>query len=158
LDTNHLAAEAKSEVYVKMGSVKDIHKENKVVANNVGLYQYKQESSKPHYNIENNQRVLRLSAQSLDMDLNNSLIAILIFIVILIIVSTIAVIYNAFHISVLERISQFGILRCIGASPDQIRNMVLKEAWILSLMGIPIGLFSGVFAMQVVMYFINKLN
>lgn len=158
LDSNNLSGDAEYNVYVKMDSVKDIHKKTKEIANNLELYQYKEDSSEPHYNIEYNERLLRLSAQSLDMDLNNSLIAILIFIVILIIVSTIAVIYNAFHISVLERISQFGILRCVGASPAQIRNMVLKEAWILSLMGIPIGLFSGVFAMQVVMYFINKLN
>ena len=92
------------------------------------------------------------------MDLNNSLIAILIFIIVLIIVATIAVIYNAFHISVLERISQFGTLRCVGASPSQIQNIVLKEAWILSLIGIPIGLVSGVLAMEIVMYFVGKLN
>ena len=141
-----------------MDSVKDIHKKTKEIAQSLDPYQSMEDSSEPYYNIEYNERLLRLSAQSLDMDLNNSLIAILIFIVILIIVSTIAVIYNAFHISVLERISQFGILRCVGASPTQIRNIVLKEAWILSLIGIPIGLFSGVFAMQVVMYFINKLN
>jgi putative ABC transport system permease protein len=141
-----------------MDSVKDIHKKTKEIAQSLDLYQSLEDSSEPYYNIEYNERLLRLSAQSLDMDLNNSLISILIFIVILIIVSTIAVIYNAFHISVLERISQFGILRCVGASSTQIRNIVLKEAWILSLIGIPIGLFSGVFAMQVVMYFINKLN
>jgi putative ABC transport system permease protein len=158
LDSDSLSPDKDYNVYVKMDSVKDIHKKTKEIAQSLDLYQSLEDSSEPYYNIEYNERLLRLSAQSLDMDLNNSLISILIFIVILIIVSTIAVIYNAFHISVLERISQFGILRCVGASSTQIRNIVLKEAWILSLIGIPIGLFSGVFAMQVVMYFINKLN
>ncbi|MFY9278603.1 MAG: ABC transporter permease [Caldicoprobacterales bacterium] len=158
LDNDNLTLDEEYNVYVKMDSVKDIHENTKKIAQSLDLYQYMEDSSEPYYNIEYNERLLRLSAQSLDMDLNNSLIGILIFIVILIIVSTIAVIYNAFHISVLERISQFGILRCVGASPAQIRNIVLKEAWKLSLIGIPIGLFSGVFAMQVVMFFVNKLN
>ena len=158
LDSNSLSRDMEYGVYVKMDSVKDIHNRTREIAENLDLYRYEGDNNQVDYNIKYNERLLRLSAQSLDMDLNNSLIAILIFIIILIIVSTVAVIYNAFHISVLERISQFGILRCVGASPTQIRNIVLKEAWILSLIGIPTGLVSGVLAMQVVMYFVDKLN
>ena len=100
LDSDSLSPDKDYNVYVKMDSVKDIHKKTKEIAQSLDLYQSLEDSSEPYYNIEYNERLLRLSAQSLDMDLNNSLISILIFIVILIIVSTIAVIYNAFHISV----------------------------------------------------------
>ncbi len=84
--------------------------------------------------------------------------AILIFVVALIIIATIAVIYNAFNISVLERINQFGLLRSIGATPEQIKEIVLKEALILGIIGIPIGLFCGIFAMKVVLYIIGLLK
>ena len=82
----------------------------------------------------------------------------MIFIIVLIVISTIAVIYNAFNISVLERINQFGLLRSVGATPEQIRGIVLREAGILSIIGIPIGLFSGVLAMKIVLYIIKLLK
>ncbi|HLS54338.1 MAG TPA: FtsX-like permease family protein, partial [Tissierellaceae bacterium] len=74
------------------------------------------------------------------------------------VVSTVAVIYNSFNISVIERISQFGLLRSVGATPKQIRRIVLKEAAILSVISIPIGLVSGVFAMKIVFYIIGLIQ
>lgn len=72
-----------------------------------------------------------------------SVVAIVIAIVL---ISTIAVIYNSFQISVVERIKQFGLLRAVGTTPKQIRKIVLKEATILACIGIPFGLFFGVVA------------
>ncbi|WP_039789503.1 ABC transporter permease, partial [Paenibacillus riograndensis] len=63
-----------------------------------------------------------------------------------------------FHISVLERISQFGMLRCIGATPAQIRKIVLQEAALLSLIGIPIGILTGTLFMKVLFYNISLLT
>lgn len=108
--------------------------------------------------IMTNFRVLRLYAQSGNLDFDSSLMGIVIFIVALIMVSTIAVIYNAFNISVLERISQFGLLRSVGATPKQIRAIVFKEAAILSAISIPIGLVSGLLAMKIVFYIIGLLT
>ncbi len=75
--------------------------------------------------------------------LNEGTKGIFVFIVTLIIVCTVAVIYNAFNISVAERINQFGILRSIGATPAKIRKLVFKEAFIMSIIAIPIGIISG---------------
>jgi putative ABC transport system permease protein len=61
----------------------------------------------------------------------------------IILVATVAVIYNAFHISVLERIRQFGILRSVGMTPRQIRRLVFREAAILAGIGIPTGILAG---------------
>lgn len=72
-----------------------------------------------------------------------AVVGIVIFIVV---VSTIAVIYNSFQISVVERIKQFGLLRAVGTTPRQIRNIVLREASILAVIGVPIGLLFGVLA------------
>lgn len=64
----------------------------------------------------------------------------------IVVIATIAVIYNAFQISVVERIKQFGLLRAIGITPKQIRKIVLKEATLLAAIGVPIGLLFGVIA------------
>jgi putative ABC transport system permease protein len=158
LDNRELAKDKKYNVFVKLNSVRDVYNRTKQIAADAGLTAIKGESGAVSFNIQYHDRLLRLSAQSMNRGMNKGLILTVAFIVILIIICTAAVIYNAFHISVLERISQFGILRCVGASPGQIRRTVLKEAGILSIIGIPLGLFCGVFAMKIVMHFITILK
>jgi len=68
-------------------------------------------------------------------------------IIAIVVISTIAVIYNAFQISVVERVKQFGLLRAVGTTPKQIRKIILREATLLALIGIPPGLFFGVLAL-----------
>ena len=64
----------------------------------------------------------------------------------IVVISTVAVIYNSFQISVVERIKQFGLLRAVGTTPTQIRKIVLREATILALIAIPLGLICGIIA------------
>jgi putative ABC transport system permease protein len=99
-----------------------------------------------------NNRVLSLMGQSPDSGLNRALMVIFGTLVGLVVLSTIAVIYNAFHISVLERIRQFGLLRTIGATPRQIRDLVLREASVLAVLGIPLGLAIGWGALWLVLW------
>ena len=66
----------------------------------------------------------------------------------IVMISTIAVIYNSFQISVVERIKQFGLLRAVGATPKQIRKIVVREASLLAAIAIPLGLLCGVIAIN----------
>jgi len=143
------AEEGRYNAYIKIPNIKDAYKKITSIARDIG---------KMEKDFEYNYRVLRLYAESMSQTFDKSMVVLLVFVVGLIIVSTIAVIYNAFNISVLERIAQFGLLRSVGATPNQIRGIVVKEALILSIVGIPIGLFSGVFAMRVVLYIISLLK
>ncbi|MFC5470467.1 ABC transporter permease [Cohnella suwonensis] len=74
----------------------------------------------------------------------------------LVVLSTVAVIYNAFHIAVLERIRQFGLLRTLGASPRQVRNLVFREATVLSLIGVPLGLLIGWFGLWFTLWLMTQ--
>ena len=136
-------------VYIQLHNIKNANDKINAIANDVGL---------DSGNIKYNNQVLRLSAESLNDTFNSTIIALLLFFIVLIVVSTVAVIYNSFNISVLERVSQFGLLRSVGATPSQIIGIVLKEAFILSVIAIPIGLFSGVLAMKIVFYIISLLK
>jgi len=62
----------------------------------------------------------------------------------IVVICSIAVIYNSFQISIVERIRQFGLLRAVGATRKQIRTIVLGEATILAVIGVPLGLLFGV--------------
>ncbi len=64
----------------------------------------------------------------------------------IVLIATIAVIYNSFQISVVERIKQFGLLRAVGTTPRQIRKIVLREATILAIISIPLGLLCSIIA------------
>ncbi|HEX3025672.1 MAG TPA: FtsX-like permease family protein [Clostridia bacterium] len=65
-------------------------------------------------------------------------------IVLIIMIGSIGVIYNAFSISVGERKKQFGMLASVGATSRQIRRMVFFEALIIGAVGIPFGILGGI--------------
>jgi len=62
----------------------------------------------------------------------------------LVAVASMVSIYNTVQISVLERIREFGFLRATGATPAQIRKVVFRESILVSIVGIPLGLATGV--------------
>ncbi len=53
------------------------------------------------------------------------------------------IIHNIFQISILGDIRFYGLLKTIGTTGKQIRKLVRRQAWILSAVGIPVGLFLG---------------
>jgi putative ABC transport system permease protein len=55
------------------------------------------------------------------------------------------VIFSALNMGVIERMTQLGILRCIGATRRQIATMVFIEALPIALVGIALGVGLGIF-------------
>lgn len=53
------------------------------------------------------------------------------------------IIYNIFQISVTNDIRFYGLLKTLGTTAKQIRRIILRQALILSAIGIPLGLFFG---------------
>ncbi len=62
---------------------------------------------------------------------------------IIIIIMASVLIYNLFNISIIERIKDFGVLRAIGAEPNQIITLILGEGIVLGIIFIPIGIATG---------------
>lgn len=93
--------------------------------------------------IDSNNDLLALRGQSEYKGINDVIKGISIFVIIIIMITTIFLIYNTINISITERMAEFGILRSIGATPKQIRNLVIKESLILCLISIPFGVLSG---------------
>ena len=74
----------------------------------------------------------------------------------LIMFGSIALIYNAFSISVAERTKQFGLLSSVGATKKQLRRMVITEALMVSVVGIPLGILAGVGGIGVTLIFVGN--
>ena len=100
--------------------------------------------------IDTNSYLLDYMGEGQDNDLTKKLYLIAAIVIAVAVLATLAVIYNSFQISVVERIKQFGLLKAVGATPKQIRSIVLREASIVSITGIPAGLLSGIFAQWVI--------
>ncbi|MGN0566077.1 MAG: ABC transporter permease [Candidatus Limousia pullorum] len=75
---------------------------------------------------------------------SSSLYGMIAILIVIIMMGSIALIYNAFSISASERTVQFGLLSSIGATKKQIRKSVRFEALVLGLIGIPIGILAGI--------------
>lgn len=55
------------------------------------------------------------------------------------------IIYNIFQISVLRDIRFYGLLKTVGATGRQLHTIIRRQALMLSLIGIPLGLLAGFF-------------
>ena len=75
----------------------------------------------------------------------------------IIILTSVFVIRNSFNISITEKTKQYGMLASVGATSKQIKKNVLYEGFILGLIGIPIGILSGIFADFILCHIVNIL-
>lgn len=107
--------------------------------------------------ISYNSELLRWMGITNNRYLNDMFNAVGLIIILLVMVGSISVIYNAFAISVSERKKQFGMLASIGATARQIRRIVFLEAAFLGLIGIPIGILSGIGGIWVTLEIVNEL-
>lgn len=119
-------------------------------------YNYNQQTNMYYKNIDFNEHLLRLLGASANETTNTTITSIVILVASLVIISTIATIYNSFSISISERKKQFGILNSIGATKSQVMKLVFLEALLISIIGIPIGLLSGTVAIDIVFKIIES--
>jgi putative ABC transport system permease protein len=70
----------------------------------------------------------------------------------IVVLMTFAFIYNTFQMSVVERTRHIGLLRSLGATKQQVRQMIFYEIQWVSMVGIPIGLLLGVYGLRLVAF------
>ncbi|MCM3602965.1 FtsX-like permease family protein [Robertmurraya korlensis] len=106
--------------------------------------------------VDFNSALLRYHGVTDNDGLNRTLYSLLAIIMSVIMIGSVALIYNAFAISVSERARHLGMLSSVGATKRQKRNSVFFEGIIIGLISIPIGLLSGIVGMGVTFWFINQ--
>jgi putative ABC transport system permease protein len=73
-----------------------------------------------------------------------SFLLIMAVLIVLIVCGSALLIYNAFAISIGERKKQFGMFASVGATAAQIRRIVLTEAGVIAVIGIPLGILGAI--------------
>lgn len=109
------------------------------------------------YNLMVNKELLAYEGASLDDETLKTIYGLGAFIIGIVLVSSVFVIRNGFEISITERLKQYGMLSSIGTTKKQIKKSVYFEGFILGLIGIPIGILSGVFAIYILVNVVNYI-
>ena len=91
-----------------------------------------------------NKEVLHYKGLALKETNSRILFGIAAVVIIIILISSVFIIRNSFAISITEKTKLYGMLSSTGATPRQIKRNVLFEAFILGLIGIPLGIGLGV--------------
>lgn len=116
------------DAYVSFDEKSDINKNIDSIAKSINIKKD---------NVRKNLMLLDAIGQSGKLDYTVIAVAI-----IATIVSSI-VIYGVFSISILQRTSEYGVLRAIGADSFRVLKLILSELSLLSLISLPIGLSTG---------------
>lgn len=104
------------------------------------------------YSVTYNSELLRTQGISANRAFMRLLYGMSVILILLIMTGGVSLVYNSFAISVSDRTKQFGLLASVGATPRQLRGMVYREALLLSGIGIPLGILSGIAGIGVTLY------
>lgn len=107
----------------------NISKTANEIGKNIGI------EDKKHINL--NERYINAMHPDDDLIMVSSVIAIVV------VAATVFVIYNIFLIHIREKVKQIGMLAALGATKKQIRKIIFREGFILSIFGIPLGVILG---------------
>lgn len=137
----------------KMIKATEEEKQNKNNTYSFGGLKDKYSSYK--YELCINEDLLRFEGVNLSKSTLTMIYGLAGFIMAIVLVSSVFVIRNGFAISITERLKQYGMLSSIGATKKQIKKSVYFEGFILGLIGIPLGIFAGIFAIYVLVNLVN---
>ena len=111
----------------------------------------------PKYSFGINEHLIELETFSFNDDTMKVIINLAIVVIIIVIFTSVFCIKNSFNISITEKIKQYGMLASIGATSKQIKKNVYYEAFLLSIIGIPLGILSGILASFILIKVVNAL-
>lgn len=135
--------------------VQNIYEDTKEIAEEIGLYD--KVNGEKIYKLRYNTYVLAYMGVNGSSGFNEMLYSVCGILIAVIMIGSILVIYNSFAISVSERKKQFGMLSSIGATKKQIRKSVLYEGICLGMIGIPLGIVSGIGGIAITLKIVDNL-
>lgn len=105
--------------------------------------------------VDFNSDLLRLYGATQNDNLRSTLFSLAGIMMGIVVIGSVALIYNAFAISVSERARHLGMLASVGATKRQKRNSVFFEGAIIGAISIPFGILAGLGGIWVTFQFVN---
>lgn len=148
-DKDNYLLEDKVDIYVLANKLNNSF-EHKIsdISNEMGL-----DKSDIGYNVD----LLRYYGIMEDYNVGHIIFVFAFVMIIIIMVASISLIYNAFAISVSERIKQLGMLASVGATKKQKRENVYFEGFLVGLIGIPLGIIAGIVGIWITISAVSPL-
>ena len=147
----------RSDLYISLKSPKN-YKET--IPQILGVQSYESLSkndTETKYDYTLNKELLRWEAFAFSDSTVTMLYSVIGVVIVIILFTSIFCIRNSFAISITEKIKMYSMLASVGATKRQIRKNVIQEGLILGLIGIPLGILSGFFAVFVLIQIVNSL-
>ncbi|MFO1442110.1 ABC transporter permease [Bacillus sp. Bva_UNVM-123] len=126
---------------------------------NYSLYKHAEKLAQKN-NIEKvfyNSELLRYYGLTNNDNFKSTLFSLTAIIMLVIIIGSVSLIYNAFSISVSERSRHLGMLSSVGATKKQKQNSVFFEGAVIGAVSIPIGIIAGLAGIAITFMFINSI-
>lgn len=130
---------------------------NIVIASPEEYNSLNEQMQKAKYTCKANDGLLRYEAAAFDDSTFRSLATVAGIVIVIIIVTSVFCIKNSFDISITEKTKQYGMLASVGATKKQIKKNVFYEAFILGIIGIPLGILCGLLASFILIKVSNLL-
>ena len=108
-------------------------------------------------NYQVNDELLRWEAFAFSDSTVNMLYAVIGVVIFIIIFASVFCIRNSFAIATTEKMKMYSMLASVGATKKQIKKNVIFEGLLLGVVGIPLGIISGFFAVFVLLQIVNNL-
>lgn len=158
--TNGLA-EGDTNVYIAFNKPEDYVQSTKELIGVDLEYEFTSEedyeANKSTYIYSLNNELLRWEVFEVSDSSMTMMIAVVIVAIVIIMLTSIYCIKNAFSISLTEKIKMYGMLSSVGATKKQIRKSVIQEGMLLSVIGIPLGVLSGIFAVYILVIIVRGI-
>jgi putative ABC transport system permease protein len=91
-----------------------------------------------------------------DSNLFTSIIPMALIVLAIIMIASVVLIYNAFAMSLSERVRYLGMLASVGATKSQKQKSIYYESFILGAIGIPVGIVAGIAGIAVTLKVVGK--
>lgn len=118
------------------------------------------QDSAPKLNYEKfdvNEELLRWEVFAFNDDTVLMLYQVIAVVIFIIMFTSIFCIRNSFAIAITEKMKMYGMLASVGTTRKQIKRNVISETLILGLIGIPLGILSGIVAVIVLIKIVNLI-
>ncbi len=156
--TTHLETE-ESDVYISLKNPKDYKTAipELLGAENYNDLQNRESETFKYEKWQIHSELLRWEAFAFSDSTVSMLYAVIGVVITIILITSIFCIRNSFAIATTEKMKMYGMLSSVGATKKQIRKSVIFEAMLLGLVGIPLGIGSGLLADFILLKIVNAL-
>lgn len=120
-------------------------------------YRHMAEEELKYENFDVNKELLRWEVFAFSDSTVTMLFTMAGVVIFIILFTSIFCIRNSFAIATTEKMKMYGMLASVGATKKQIRKNVIFESLLLGIVGIPVGILSGIFAVFVLIKIVNQI-